>query len=102
MGIAMVATLHLINGVSHLYTQTATTTSLVHVAQWVGEQDTGRRDDRNDACEVMTYQLPAEMVAAGNDPFSWVMRHVAVNKVVVHSRHDMHAHPLEMMVVKDG
>lgn len=101
MEIAMVVTLHLMNGISHVYTQAAQATSLIRLVQWVGEQDSGRRDERNDGCEVVACQLPAESVPAGNDLFSWVMRHVAVNKVAVRSRHDTQVQPFEMMVVKD-
>jgi hypothetical protein len=102
MEIAMVVTLHLMNGISHVYTQAAQATSLIRLVQWVGEQDSWRRDDRNDGYEVVACQLPAENVPAGNDPFSWVMRHVAVNKVAVRSRHGTQVQPFEMMVVKDG
>jgi Tfp pilus assembly protein PilE len=102
MSITMAATLHLINSISRVYMQAAQTASLVHVAQLVGEQGTGRRDGRDDACEVVTSQLPQEILSAGDDPFSWVMRHVAVSKVAVHSRRDVQYPAFELMVVKDG
>lgn len=102
MSIAMVATLHLVNGITRIYAQATTTTMFVRAAQWVGEDDTGRCDERNDVCEIAVCPVPQEMLPADNDPFSWIMRHVAVHKVAVRNRHDTQYPPFEMMVVRDG